>query len=71
MKNYQPLARISKAAKSSGYFMKDSIRDMLDLQNQYQLSDELFWEVFNNRVLLNKPINVHAYVHGITASGHA
>jgi hypothetical protein len=70
MKNYQPLARISKASKSSSY-LKDSIRDMLDLQKQYQLSDELFWEVFNNRVLLNKPINVHAYVHGLTASGHA
>jgi hypothetical protein len=63
MKNHQPLARITEAAKSTGYALKESIRDILDLQNQYQLSDELFWEVFNNRVLLNKPINVRTYVH--------
>jgi hypothetical protein len=71
MKNSQSLARIAKAAKSSGYYLKDSIRDMLDLQNQYQLSDELFWEVFNNRVLLNRPINVQTYVHGSIPTGHA
>jgi hypothetical protein len=41
--------------------LKESIRDMLRLQCDYQLSDELFWEAFDNRVLLNRPLNVSQY----------
>ncbi len=37
--------------------LKESIRDMLYLQRHYQISDELFWEIFDNRVLLNQPID--------------
>ncbi|QJD78780.1 hypothetical protein [Spirosoma rhododendri] len=43
------------------YQLKESMRDMLRLQCDYQLSDELFWEAFDNRVLLNMPLNVSLY----------
>lgn len=43
--------------------LKDSIRDMIRLQREYELSDELFWEVFNARVLLNERIDVDRFVH--------
>lgn len=46
--------------------LKDSIRDMIRLQRDYQISDELFWEIFNVRVLLNEQIDVNAFVHGLT-----
>ena len=42
--------------------LKDSIRDMIRLQREYDLSDELFWEVFNARVLLNEQIDVDNFV---------
>ncbi len=42
--------------------LKDSIRDMIRLQREYELSDELFWEVFNARVLLNEQIDVDTFV---------
>lgn len=42
--------------------LKDSIRDMIRLQREYELSDELFWEVFNARVLLNEQIDVDSFV---------
>lgn len=42
--------------------LKDSIRDMIHLQREYELSDELFWEVFNVRVLLNEQIDVDRFI---------
>jgi len=38
---------------------------MIRLQRDYQLSDELFWEIFNARVLLNEQIDVNAFVQAI------
>ncbi|GAA4419856.1 hypothetical protein GCM10023187_54590 [Nibrella viscosa] len=49
--------------------LKDSIRDMIRLQRDYDLSDELFWEVFNNRVLLNKKINVEEFLRDVYGQG--
>lgn len=34
---------------------------MIQLQKDYQLSDELFWEIFNTRVLLNEHIDVNSF----------
>ncbi|OIN60709.1 hypothetical protein [Arsenicibacter rosenii] len=54
--------------------LKQSIRDMIRLQTNYQLSDELFWEVFNTRVLLNQDVNVDAFIRELQHSsphGHA
>jgi hypothetical protein len=42
--------------------LKDSIRDMIRLQRDYQLSDELFWEAFNARVLLNETIDLDNFL---------
>lgn len=42
--------------------LKDSIRDMLRLQREYELPDELFWEIFNARVLLNEQIDMDNFV---------
>ena len=42
--------------------LKESIRDMIRLQRECQVSDELFWEIFNARVLLNEQIDVNAFV---------
>ena len=42
--------------------LKESTRDMIRLQRDYQLSDELFWEIFNARVLLNEPIDIDAFI---------
>lgn len=42
--------------------LKESIRDMIRLQQDYQLSDDLFWEIFNARVLLNEHINVDVFL---------
>lgn len=39
--------------------LKESIRDMVRLQRDYQLSDELFWQIFNARVLLNEDIDIN------------
>ncbi len=63
MKNQPPLsARPSPQAP----FLKDSIRDMIRLQRGYPVPDELFWEAFNTRVLLNEPIDVVAFVRSQT-----
>lgn len=43
--------------------LKPSIRDMIRLQREYELPDELFWEVFNTRVLLDEPIDVDTFIH--------
>ncbi|MVM38633.1 hypothetical protein GO730_15535 [Spirosoma sp. HMF3257] len=64
MENYQSLA--SQVQTPVGQ-LKDSIRDMIRLQRDYQLSDELFWEVFNARVLLNEQIDVNAFLSDLNA----
>lgn len=50
--------------------LKDSIRDMIQLQQEYQLSDELFWEIFNTRVLLNEDVNVDDFLQALYSSRH-
>ena len=58
MENFQP----SPAwAASQAPYLKDSIRDMIRLQQDHQVPDELFWEIFNARVLLDEPIDVNAF----------
>ncbi len=42
--------------------LKESIRDMVRLQRDCQISDELFWEVFNARVLLNEQIDIDKFI---------
>ena len=65
MENYQP----SPAwAPAQAPILKDSIRDMLRLQQDHQVPDELFWEIFNARVLLNEPIDVQAFFNTPTTS---
>lgn len=57
MENQQP----SPAwAPTPAPLLKDSIRDMIRLQQAHQIPDELYWEIFNTRVLLNQPIDVNA-----------
>lgn len=51
--------------KSAG-LIKESIRDMIRLQQHYQLSDELFWQIFNVRVLLNEPIDINAFLRNLS-----
>lgn len=34
---------------------------MIRLQQAHLIPDELFWEIFNTRVLLNEPIDVNAF----------
>ena len=41
---------------------------MVQLQRDYHLSDEVFWEVFNARVLLNKDINVNEFLNDLKRS---
>ncbi|MVM32953.1 hypothetical protein GO755_23130 [Spirosoma sp. HMF4905] len=66
MENYQSLA--SQVQSPVGQLkLKDSIRDMIRLQRDYQLSDELFWEVFNARVLLNEQIDVNAFLSDLNS----
>ena len=62
MEPYQPLTARTQPSTDP---LKDSIRDMIRLQRDYQLSDELFWEIFNARVLLNEQIDVNAFVHSL------
>lgn len=57
METYQYSA--SPMQPSAGQ-LKESIRDIVRLQRDYQLSDELFWVVFNNRVLLDEQIDINA-----------
>ncbi|CAN5446679.1 hypothetical protein BH09BAC4_BH09BAC4_01490 [soil metagenome] len=57
MENYQPHAyQVHTPANQ----LKESIRDMVRLQRDYQISDELFWEIFNARVLLDEQLDVNA-----------
>lgn len=42
--------------------LKESIRDVVRLQQTYDPSDELLWAFFNARVLLNQPIAVDDFV---------
>lgn len=42
--------------------LKASIRDIMRVQQQYNLPDELFWEVFNIRVLLNEDIDMTGFI---------
>jgi hypothetical protein len=65
MENYQ--SRTSQVQPQVGE-LKESIRDMVHLQRNYQLSDELFWEIFNERVLLDKQIDVNAFVRDFIPS---
>ncbi len=58
MENYQSFNSQSSSTFSQ---IKESIRDMIRLQRDYQLSDELFWEAFDNRVLQNVPLNMTQY----------
>jgi len=44
--------------------LKASIRDMMRVQQQYNLPDELFWEIFNARVLLNEDIDMTDFIRG-------
>ncbi|GAB4028282.1 hypothetical protein [Spirosoma gilvum] len=62
MENNRPLA--SQVQTPVGQ-LKDSIRDMIRLQRDYHLSDELFWEIFNTRVLLNEQIDVNAFLRDL------
>ena len=57
MKNYQPTPAWAPTQSPP---LKDSIRDMIRLQQDHYVPDELFWELFNARVLLNEPIDVDA-----------
>lgn len=59
----QPMYSSNQSAGNSQ--LKESIRDMIRLQKDYQLSDELFWEIFNTRVLLNEHIDVDAFLTDI------
>lgn len=58
MKNQQPSP---VRASTQAPLLKDSIRDMIRLQQDHHIPDELFWELFNTRVLLNEPIDVDAF----------
>ena len=58
MENSQPSSAWTSTQDS---ILKDSIRDMIRLQQDHQVPDELFWEIFNARVLMNQPIDVNAY----------
>lgn len=62
METYQPMAARSAVAITP---LKESIRDMIRLQRDYQLSDELFWEIFNARVLLNEAIDVNEFMNDV------
>lgn len=64
MENFPTMTRAQLIAAP----LKDSIRDMIRLQREYQLSDELFWEVFNARVLLNEQINVDDFLRDMNGT---
>ncbi|WP_236648906.1 MULTISPECIES: hypothetical protein [Spirosoma] len=69
MNSYQPMTFQSSDQPMAmpAVPLKESIRDMIRLQKDYQLSDELFWEIFNTRVLLNESIDVNAFIHELNA----
>ena len=60
MENYQPTPAW---ADKQTPLLKESIRDMIRLQTSYQLPDELFWEIFNARVLENEPIDIDTFLN--------
>ncbi len=51
--------------------LKESTRDMIRLQRDYQIPDELFWQIFNTRVLLNQSIDINAFLNGLTVVSQA
>lgn len=57
-----PYPSPASPTQSSAGQLKESIRDMIRLQRDYILSDELFWEVFNARVLLNEQVDVNEFL---------
>ena len=65
MENFQPAA--SQMHTSIGP-LKESIRDMIRLERDYQIPDELFWQIFNARVLLNEPVDINAFVSSFNSS---
>jgi|GEM_PF-5479217 len=57
---------------TENFQLKASIRDMIQLQQNYQLSDESFWEIFNRRVLLNEHIEIGNFITNMRGTaGHA
>lgn len=69
MENHQPTPAWASTQAPS---LKDSIRDMIRLQQDHHVPDELFWEIFNARVLLNQQIDVNAFFSAQnTQSGRA
>lgn len=58
MENYQPTPAWGE---TQAPILKESIRDMIRLQNSYHIPDELFWVIFNARVLQNEQIDVDAF----------
>ena len=69
MKNHQPSPAWTATQAPP---LKDSIRDMIRLQQNHKVPDELFWEIFNARVLLNEQIDVTAFFNDqSTRSGQA
>lgn len=62
METYQPLT--SQVQVPIGH-LKESIRDMIRLQRDYQISDEMFWEIFNARVLLNEHLDLDRFLNDL------
>ena len=50
---------------TGNFQLKESIRDMIRLQQNYQFPDELFWEIFDARVLLNEHIDIDTFLTDI------
>ncbi|GAB4032224.1 hypothetical protein [Spirosoma jeollabukense] len=65
MENYQSLPYQAYTPVDQ---LKESIRDMVRLQRDYQISDELFWEIFNARVLLNEQLDVNGFLSDLNIS---
>ena len=38
---------------------------MIRLQRDYQISDEMFWEIFNARVLLNEHLDLDRFLNDL------
>lgn len=53
------------ATDRSAGVIKESIQDMIRIQRDYPLSDELFWQIFNIRVLLNEQIDINAFLRNL------
>ena len=65
MKNYRSSATQGQLPVGQ---LKESIRDMVQLQRDYKIPDELFWEIFNARVLLNEQIDVTDFIRNRSGS---